>query len=45
MQKYLKNDPKLVRVSNSSLKLLIFQLSNVTEAETIKYAFDGPEMR
>ena len=41
MQKYLKNDPKFVRVSNSSLKLLIFQLSNVKEVETIKYAFDG----
>ena len=41
MQKYLKNDPKFVRVSNSSLQLLIFQLSNVTELETIKYAFDG----
>ena len=38
MQKYLKNDPKFVRVSNSSLKLLIFQLSNVNEVETIKYA-------
>ena len=36
---------KVVRDYNSILKLLIFQLSNVTEAETIKYAFDGPEMR
>ena len=32
------NDQKFVRDSNSSLKLLTFQLSNVRELETIKYA-------
>ena len=36
----VKNDPKLVRDSNSSLKLLTFQLCNISEWETIKYAFD-----
>ena len=36
----MKNYPKLVRDSNFSLKLLTFQLSNVRELETIKYAFD-----
>ena len=36
-----KNDPKFVRDSNSSLKLLTFKLSNVRELETIKYAFDA----
>ena len=35
----VKNDPKFVRGSNSALKLLTFQLSNVVELETIKYAF------
>ena len=43
-----KNDFKLVRDSNSSLKFLTFQLSNVSESnireslmlETIEYAFD-----
>ena len=38
-RKKLKNDPKFVRDSNSCLKLLTFQLSNVRELETIKYAF------
>ena len=38
--KKVKNDPKFVRDFNSSLKLLTFQLSNVRELETIKYAFD-----
>ena len=33
------NDPKFVRDSNSSLKLLAFQPSNVRELESIKYAF------
>ena len=37
----MKNDPKFVRDSNPSLKLLTFQLSNVRELETIKYAFDS----
>ena len=32
------NDQKFVRDSNSSLKLLAFQLSNKRELETIKYA-------
>ena len=37
----MKKDPKVVRDSNCSLKLLTFQLfSNVREFETIKYAFD-----
>ena len=35
-----ENDPKFVRDSNSSLKCLPFQLSNVRELESIKYAFD-----
>ena len=35
----MKNDPKFVGDSNSSLKLLIFQLINVRELETIEYAF------
>ena len=35
----MKNDSKFVRDSNSSLKLLTFQLSNVRELETIKYTF------
>ena len=35
----VKNDPKFDRGSNSALKLLTFQLSNVIELETIKYAF------
>ena len=35
----MKNDPKFVRDSNSTLKVLTFQLSNVRELETIKYAF------
>ena len=34
----MNNDQKFVRDSNSSLKLLTFQLSNVKELETIKYA-------
>ena len=38
-EKKVKNDPKLVRDSNSSLKLRTFQLSNVRELETIKKAF------
>ena len=37
----MKNDPTLVRDSNSCLKLLTFQLSNVRELETIKYTFDS----
>ena len=36
----MKNDPTFVRDSNSSLKLLTFQLSNVRELETTKYTFD-----
>ena len=35
----MKNDPKI----HSSLKLLTFQLSNVRELETIKYAFGSGE--
>ena len=35
----MKSDSKFVRDSNSSLKLLTFQLFNVREWETIKYAF------
>ena len=35
----VKNDPELVRDSNSSIKFLTFQLSNVRELETIKHAF------
>ena len=35
----VQNDPKFVRDSNSTLKFLIFQLSNVRELETIKYTF------
>ena len=35
----MKNDPEFVRNSNSSLGLITFQLSNVRELETIKYAF------
>ena len=35
----MKNDPKFVRDSDSSVKLLTFQLSNVRELDTIKYAF------
>ena len=35
-----ENDRKFVRDSNSSLKCLPFQLSNVREIETIKYVFD-----
>ena len=38
--KKVKNDPKFVRDSNSSLKLLTFQFSYVRELETIKYGFD-----
>ena len=34
----MNNDQKFVRDSNSSLKLLTFQLSNVRELESIKYA-------
>ena len=34
------NDPKLVRDSRSSLKLLTFQLSNFRALDNIKYAFD-----
>ena len=33
----MKNDPKFVRDSNSSLKLLTFPLYNVRELETIYY--------
>ena len=39
--KNVQNDPKFVRDSNSTLKFLTFQLSNVRELETIKYAFDS----
>ena len=35
----MNNDQIFVRDSNYSLKLLPFQLSNVRELETIKYAF------
>ena len=35
----VKNYIGIVGDSNSSLKLLTFQLSNVRELETIKYAF------
>ena len=35
--KRMKIEPKFVRDCNSSLKLLTFQLSNITELETIKY--------
>ena len=35
--KRVKIEPKFVRDCNSSLKLLTFQLSNITELETIKY--------
>ena len=35
----MRDDPKFVRDSNSNLKLLTFQLSNVRELETIKYAY------
>ena len=34
------NDPKLVRDSRSSLKLLTFQLSNFRALDNIKYALD-----
>ena len=36
----MKKDPKVVRDSNCSLKLVTFQFANVREFETIKYAFD-----
>ena len=35
----IKNDQIYVRDSNSGLKFLTFQLSNVRELETIKYAY------
>ena len=35
----MQNDPKFVGDSNSTLKFLTFQLSNVRELETNKYAF------
>ena len=38
----MNKDLKIVRDSNSSLKLLTFQLSNVSELETIKYAYAVP---
>ena len=34
----MKNDPKFVRDSNTHLKFLTFQLSNVRELKTIKHA-------
>ena len=34
----MKNDTKFVRDSNSGLKLITLQLSNVRELETNKYA-------
>ena len=36
----MKNAQEFVRDTNSNLKLLTFQLSNVRELETIKYAFE-----
>ena len=39
----MKNALEFVRDSNSSLKLLTFQLSNVRKLETIKYAFGAQE--
>ena len=38
--KKVKNEPKFIRDSDSSLELLTFQLSNVRELETIKFTFD-----
>ena len=35
----VKNYQKIVRDSNSGPKLLTFQLSNVRELKTIKYAY------
>ena len=37
----MQNDPKFVKDSNSTLKFLTFQLSNVRELDTIKYAFEA----
>ena len=39
----MKNDPKFVIDSNSSLKVLAFQLANVRELETVKYAFENDD--